>query len=53
VQGFLFSRPVSSGQVSGLLGRVPPGLPDSDLADRFPWDVERLAVEDKESLVLR
>ena len=45
VQGFLFSRPVSAGQISGLIGQASPGLPDSELADRFPWDVERLHKE--------
>jgi len=52
VQGFLFSRPVPSGQISGLIGQIPAELPESDLADRFPWDVGRLAAGDKE-LVLR
>jgi EAL domain-containing protein (putative c-di-GMP-specific phosphodiesterase class I) len=36
VQGFLFSRPVASEQISELIERVPG--PGSELAERFPCD---------------
>jgi diguanylate cyclase (GGDEF)-like protein len=42
VQGYLFSRPVPSEQIPGLIGRVPEVSPQDDLAARFPWAVNKL-----------
>ncbi|HWE52863.1 MAG TPA: EAL domain-containing protein [Bryobacteraceae bacterium] len=53
VQGFLFSRPVPARNIPALIGQIPPGLPESDLAARFPWPVNRLPVPNGENLVLR
>ncbi len=45
VQGYLFSRPVPSKQIPALIGEIPDGLPESELADRFPWAIEKLQLE--------
>jgi diguanylate cyclase (GGDEF)-like protein len=42
VQGYLFSRPVPADQVPALIGPDYDGLPESDLAGRFPWAIGRL-----------